>query len=192
MADLPSYVVINDVHCCNREILTTPAQKVSFPLSANDRKIAQMLVEKFQQEQHCAGLAAPQIGFNRRIIVFAAKDDPKLKKWRSDLSDTMDQTLWFNPVYQGLRDEKSLDYEGCFSIHGLGGTVARFQEIHYHAYDDQGHSIEGTAKGFLARVIQHEIDHLNGILFWDLVDPDQLLPIEIYRKRRSEALKQGR
>lgn len=191
VTDLPNYVVINNADCANREVLTTPAKEVPFPLSAEDQRIADLLVEKFRQEENCAGLAAPQIGFDRRIIVFAAPNDPKLKKWRPDLTDTMGETLWFNPSYNGLSDKKFSDYEGCFSVHGLGGPVARFGEISYRAYDTQGQVIEGKAKGFLARVIQREIDHINGILFWDLVAKDQLLPIEVYRKMRSDALKQN-
>ncbi|MGI4852306.1 MAG: peptide deformylase [Janthinobacterium lividum] len=192
VTDLPHYVVINNAECANREVLTTPAKEVSFPLSAENQTIVDLLVEKFRQEKNCAGLAAPQIGFNCRIIVFSAPDDPKLKKWRPDLSDTMGETLWLNPSYQGLSDKKFSDYEGCFSVHGLGGPVARFEEISYRAYNAQGKIIEGKAKGFLARIIQHEVDHLNGILFWDLIEKDQLLPIETYRKIRSDALKQGR
>ena len=189
MTDLPNYVVINNPECTNRKVLTTPAQQVSFPLSAKDQEIIQLLVAKFEQEKNCAGLAAPQIGFDRRIIVFAAKDEPGLKKWRPDLTDTMDQTLWFNPSYEGIGEKNASDYEGCFSVRDMGGPVNRFSKISYRAYDIQGNLINGIAKGFLARIIQHEVDHLNGILFWDLVEKDQLLPIEVYRKRRSEALK---
>ena len=188
-SELPEYVVINKPECHNRDVLTTPAHTVSFPLSSKDQEIIRLLVAKFEQEKNCAGLAAPQIGFDRRIIVFAAPDDPKLKKWRPDLSQTMGQTLWINPSYEGLGEAKFTDYEGCFSVHDLGGPIARFEEITYRAYDANGQLIQGRAKGFLARVIQHEVDHINGRLFIDLVEKDQLLPIAIYRKMRTEAMK---
>jgi peptide deformylase len=189
MNELPDYVVINKPECLNTQILTTPARTVSFPLSAEDQQIISLLVEKFKNEQNCAGLAAPQIGFHKRIIVFEVKDDPHLKKWRPDLTDTMPMALWINPTYTPLGSEKVTDFEGCFSVDKLGGEVARYKKIAYQAYDEQGRIIKGEAEGFLARVIQHEIDHINGTLFIDLVPSDKLLPIEIYRKKRSEAIK---
>ena len=189
---LPDYVVINKPECLNKEVLKHPAQSLSFPLSPEDQKMIEILVEKFKQEKNCAGLAAPQIGFPKRVTVFEVADDPHLKKWRPDLTQTLPFSIWINPSYEGIGTDKTMDLEGCFSVDDLGGTVARFNKVSWRAYDLQGNLSEGTAEGFLARVIQHEIDHLNGILFIDLVAPQDLLPIEIYRKKRAAALRQGK
>jgi peptide deformylase len=192
MSELPDYVVINKPECWNRNVLTAPAQPVLFPLSEADQHIIEVLITKFRNEKNCSGLAAPQLGFDKRIIVFEVQDDPHLKKWRPDLTDTMPMALWINPGYRGIGDEKVSDFEGCFSVNDLGGTVSRFKKISWQAYDREGHMIQGIAEGFLARVIQHEVDHINGTLFIDLVPEGKLLPIEIYRKKRAEAIKNGR
>ena len=154
MSELPDYVVINKPECLNRNILRAPAQTVTFPLSEEDRHIMDVLITKFRNEKNCVGLAAPQLGFHKRLIVLEVKDDPKLKKWRPDLMDSLPQSLWINPSYTGSGEEKTLDYEGCFSVDGLGGMVARFKKIVYQGYDAEGRLIKGTAQGFLARVIQ--------------------------------------
>ena len=86
--------------------------------------------------------------------------------------------------------EKHEDYEGCFSVENATGPVARFKKIHYQAYDLKGHKIEGTAKGFLARVIQHEIDHLNGTVFLDYVSPEKRMTKESYLEMRKKAIEQ--
>ncbi len=189
MNELPDYVVINKPECLNTQILTTPAQTVSFPLSTEDRQIISLLVKKFKNEPICVGLAAPQIGFHKRIIVFEVKNDPELKKWRSDLTDTMPMTIWINPTYTPLDEEKTVDFEACFSVDKLAGEVARYKKIAYQAYNEAGEIIQGKAEGFLARVIQHEIDHTNGTLFIDLVPSDKLLSMEIYQQKRAEAIK---
>ena len=77
----------------------------------------------------------------------------------------MPKTLWINPSYEPLGEEMHEDYEACFSVKDIAGLVRRYKQVHYRAYDKDGKLIEGKAEGFLARIIQHEIDHLNGILF---------------------------
>lgn len=190
-AHLPDYVVINDPACLNRHILETPAEPFTFPLSPQDLAILKTLEAKYDAEKNCAGLAAPQIGFPKQAIVFAVSDDPALKKWRPDLTDTMPKTLWLNPSYEEVGSEKHRDYEGCFSVAKVAGPVARYKTIHYQAYLIDGTKVEGTAHGFLARIIQHEIDHIHGILYSTLVPEGQLLPLEHYRRMREEAMKKG-
>jgi peptide deformylase len=192
MPHLPDYVIINDPHCANKDVLRTPAEALSFPLSEQDRAIIETLERKYDQEENCAGLAAPQIGFNKRAIVFAVLDDLQLKKWRPDLTDTMPKTIWINPSYEPVNQEKHVDYEGCFSVNGVAGPVERYKTIRYTALTPEGQEVQGIANGFLARLIQHEIDHLNGTLFIDLVPQEKLLSIEAYREKRAKALDQGR
>lgn len=172
---LPSYVTINDPKNPRAEVLRKPADVVTFPLSQENRDIIEMIGRKFDQEDNCAGLAAPQIGFDRRIIIFAALDDPELKMWRPDLTDTMERTIWINPTYEPVGEEKHEDYESCFSVKNLAGPVKRYKAIRYHAFTPEGTPVSGVAHGFLARIIQHEIGHLNGELFIDHVPPGKLL-----------------
>jgi len=102
----------------------------------------------------------------------------------------MPKTIWINPSYKPIGTEKHEDYEGCFSVENATGPVARYKKIRYLAYNQNGHTIEGTAKGFLARVIQHEIDHLNGKVFLDYVAPEKIMSKEEYMEMRKKAMQQ--
>jgi peptide deformylase len=170
-------------------VLITPAKRLTFPLTSEDQNDIKVLEAKFDAEKNCAGLAAPQIGIAKQIIVFAAPEDPNLKKWRSDFTQTMGKTLWINPSYEGIGEDKNEDYEACFSVLEMAGPVKRYKNIRYKAYTITGDLVEGLAEGFLARIIQHESDHVNGKLFIDYVPEDQLLKIDEYRKKRAAAIR---
>lgn len=186
---LPAYVTVKpDTLDQVPEVLRQPTQPLTFPLSVQDLKDISVLEQKFDQEEEgAAGLAAPQIGISKRIIVFAVPDDPKLKKFRPDLTQSMPKTIWINPSYTPLGNEQAEDYEACFSVEGVAGRVKRFQKIRYRASTPEGTLVEGTAEGFLARVIQHEIDHLEGILFIDRAEKGSVMGIEEYRRKHQEA-----
>lgn len=188
---LPSYVVTKPQLSSEvPSVLRALAMPVSLPISDEDRLSIDTLVLKFDTEGTCAGLAAPQIGISKRIIVFATPDTPALRIWRPDLSDIMTKTVWLNPEYEGVEEQGyHEDYEGCFSVEGLAGTVRRYKQIRYTAINEQGQEIKGVANGYLARLIQHEIDHLNGVLFTDIAK--DTFPIEEYRKMREEAVQRG-
>jgi len=164
------YVVSNDENCQNRDILTKPAEQVKFPLNNEDRKIIEQLIYQFRHEENCAGLAAPQIGFSKRIIIFSVPEE--VKDYRIDAFDTLPETLLINPTYKPLGEEKTLDWETCFSVNDYGGEVERFTHIYYEGFDANGNKIENEAKGFLARLIQHETDHINGRLYIHLLKPE--------------------
>ncbi len=185
---LPDYCVANVITNEYPSVLRKPAKPLSFPLSSQDLLDIRILETKFDKEINCAGLAAPQIGIAKKIIVFAAPLDPDMKKWRPDFTQGMEKTIWVNPSYEGVEPDKHEDYEGCFSVAEMAGPVPRYKKIHYKAYTIAGELVEGTAEGFLARIIQHEADHVNGKLFIDYVSEDQLMKIEDYRKKRAEAL----
>lgn len=189
MSSLPPYVVFNAPEAQNTDVLTTPAQALTFPLSEEDKESIRILTAKYEAETNCSGLAAPQIGIGKQIIIFAVENLPDLKKWRPDLEQTMPKTVWINPSYTPIGEDTHTDYEGCFSVHDLAGPVARFKTIHYTAYTPEGEKVEGTAEGFLARVIQHEVDHIRGRCFIHYVPKDQLFSIEHYRKKREKAMK---
>ena len=103
------------------------------------------------------GLAAPQVHLSRRIIIFRNPDIEDKEK--------IQITPLINPVFKPLNDEKDDDWEGCLSIPGMQGLVSRYKKINYYGYDIEGNKIETQAEGLHARVIQHEIDHLDGILY---------------------------
>lgn len=188
---LPSYVTTKPQLSSEvPEVLRLHAQPVDFPLSLQDREDMETLSMKFDIEGNCAGLAAPQIGISKRIIVFATPDSPNVRIFRPDFTDSMPKTIWINPTYEGVESEGyNEDYEGCFSVEGLAGTVQRFKQIQYTAYDSEGNQLTGTVNGYLARLIQHEIDHLNGVLFTDIAK--DTFPMEEYRRMRDEAIARG-
>jgi peptide deformylase len=184
---LPTYIILDDPHEKNVQVLRTPAKLLTFPLSAADKEDIQTLIAKYDQEESCVGLAAPQIGISKRFVFVNIPSDPKLKKWRPDLTDTMERTVLINPRYEPLEEEKDTAYEGCFSVKKVTGQVARYTSIRYSAWTPEGQEITGTVSGFLARVLQHEIDHLNGQCFVDHV-VGELLPMEDYIKMRAEKM----
>ena len=186
---LPDYSVVNLATNQKPAVLVTPAQRLSFPLTPEDINDVRILEAKFDKEENCAGLAAPQIGISKQIIVFAAPENQDLKKWRSDFTQYMGKTIWINPSYKGIGEGKREDYEACFSVLDAAGPVKRYNKIQYTAYTIYGELVESTAEGFLARIIQHETDHVNGKLFIDYVPKDQLMKMDDYRKKRVEALK---
>src|ERR1700722_6113839 len=158
---LPPYVVINDPLSENKDVLRIPAKKVIFPLNNKTRHVLKDLQEKFDLEDNCAGLAAPQIGYDQCIIILAVEEDEEIKKFRPDLTDTLLKSIWINPSWTPLTSDTTTDWEACFSVADRVGRVPRFTKISYEAWTPQEEKIEGIAHGFLARLIQHEIDHLN-------------------------------
>ncbi|HBN21960.1 MAG TPA: peptide deformylase [Holosporales bacterium] len=194
MTDLPSYVVINNDDQSQelRSVLRTPAQKIAFPLSPEDQESLKILEAKYDVEENCAGLAAPQIGTPKQMIVFEAICSPELKKWRPDFTQEMPKTIWVNPSYEGIGEELHEDYEGCFSVNDLAGPVKRFIKIAYKATLPDGTSVAGEAEGFLARVIQHEVDHIRGTLCIDKVPEGKLMSISAYREMRSQKMAEAK
>jgi peptide deformylase len=150
------------------------------------------LVAKYDAEENMAGLAAPQIGHSYQMIIFAVHDDPVLKRFRTDLEQTMPKTVWFNPSYTSLTPEKRKDLEGCFSVSKYIGPVERYTHITFKATSVEGKEITGEATGFLARVIQHEIDHLNGRLCLDDLEEHEKIDKEQYyaERKKKQALMQ--
>ncbi len=107
-----------------------------------------------------AGLAAPQIGENKRVVIFGFDSNS-----RYPAADPIPMTVLINPVIEALEDEMEEGWEGCLSLPGLRGTVPRYKKIRYTGVDQTGAAIDRIAEGFHARVVQHEVDHLNGILY---------------------------
>jgi peptide deformylase len=111
-----------------------------------------------------AGLAAPQIGVPLRVVIFGYAD-PSTRNPRYPDADPVPQTILINPVLEPLTDAMEDGWEGCLSVPGLRGVVPRIARLRYSGYDLDGRRIERVADGFHARVVQHECDHLDGILY---------------------------
>lgn len=190
-ANLPEYVVEDPIKCIHHDILTMPAQDLTFPLSESDKNDIAILEAKFDAEINCAGLAAPQIGIAKKIIVLALPDDPDLKKWRPDLVQSLPKTILINPTYEPIGSAQREDYEGCFSVQDVAGKVKRYTSIYYRGYTLEGKLVEDTAEGFLARILQHEIDHIHGKLFIDYVAPEKLFNMEEYRRLKAAAIQEN-
>lgn len=107
-----------------------------------------------------AGLAAPQIAVSRRVVIFGFEANPRYPD-----AKPVPRTVLINPVIEPIGDKTEEGWEGCLSVPGLRGLVTRHAEIHYTGYDQRGEPIDRTVSGFHARVVQHECDHLDGILY---------------------------
>ena len=107
-----------------------------------------------------AGLAAPQIGVGLRVVIFGVRSNPRYPH----VEDVPD-TVLINPEIEILGDEMAEDWEGCLSVPGMRGAVPRYRRLRYAGFDEQGRRIERAAEDVHARVVQHECDHLDGILY---------------------------
>lgn len=184
----PSYIILDDSNEENVKILKTPAEPLTFPLSEKDKEDIQTLINKYDREEGCVGLAAPQIGISKRFVFINVPETANLKKWRPDLIDTLERTVLINPSYAPLGEEKNLDWEGCFSVEKVTGQVPRYKAIRYSAWTPEGEHIAREARGFLARILQHEIDHLNGQCFVDLVEGEFLSTEEYIKMRQAKMM----
>jgi len=107
-----------------------------------------------------AGLAAPQIGVPLRVVIFGFEHNQRYPD-----AEPVLYTEIVNPILTPLGPETDEDWEGCLSVPGLRGRVPRYSRIRYSGFDPEGLAIEREATGFHARVVQHECDHLDGILY---------------------------
>ena len=107
-----------------------------------------------------AGLAAPQIGVGLQVVIFGVERNARYPD-----AEDVPYTVLINPVVKPLTEETEEDWEGCLSVPGMRGMVPRFSKIKYQGYDQYGNCINRNVDGFHARVVQHECDHLQGILY---------------------------
>lgn len=106
-----------------------------------------------------AGLAAPQIGVPLRVVIFGARTP------RYPDAEAVPYTVLVNPELKPLNGGLEEDWEGCLSVPGMRGKVPRYRRLRYKGFDLQGQPIDRTVEGFHARVVQHEVDHLDGVLY---------------------------
>ena len=147
-------------------VLAKVAQPVANPGAPDIRRLVSDMVETMI-DANGAGLAAPQVHVPLRVVVFQAPDgrsDPGLAE-DERFDHTAPLTVLINPEIEIVSGEREGGWEGCLSVPGLRGFVERPFHIRYRGYDLDGNVVARTAKGFHARVVQHEVDHLDGRLY---------------------------
>lgn len=139
--------------------LLTPAQPVADFASV---ELAHLLVDMrdTMYALNGAGLAAPQIGVGLQVVMFEVNANPRYPD-----AEVVPFTVLINPVLTPLSDAIEEDWEGCLSVPGMRGRVPRHVALRYQGYDAAGQPIDRSVSGFHARVVQHEVDHLQGILY---------------------------
>lgn len=141
--------------------------RVAEPVRAFDTpELRTLLADMFDtmRAANGAGLAAPQIGVPLRVVIFG-DDDAAARNPRYPDAPPVPRTVLINPVIEPLADEFEDGWEGCLSVPGLRGVVPRYKRVRYRGFDEKGRAIDRTVDGFHARVVQHECDHLDGILY---------------------------
>jgi peptide deformylase len=146
------------------------------------------LIEDMQdtmRELSGAGLAAPQIGVQQRVVIFGFTSSPRYPN-----AEPVPFTVLINPVLTPIGTTVEEGWEGCLSVPGMRGLVPRYAHLRYQGFDQYGQRLDRTVQGFHARVVQHECDHLDGVLypmrirdlrnfgFAEVLFPDQELPDE--------------
>lgn len=128
----------------------------------NTPELRILIDDMFDTMDHAngAGLAAPQIGVDLQVVIFGFDRNPRYPD-----APTVPKTVLINPELTPLGEEQDEAWEGCLSVPGLRGVVPRFTRLKYTGFDLMGGRIERVAEDFHARVVQHECDHLQGILY---------------------------
>ncbi len=137
--------------------------QVAEPVTKFNTRTLSMLVNDLldtMAKQEGAGLAAPQIGVSKRVVVFGLAANPRYPG-----EESIPTTVLINPVLEPLDEQMEAGWEGCLSVPGLRGEVLRYTHIRYSGLDQFGGKVERKVRGFHARVVQHECDHLDGILY---------------------------
>jgi peptide deformylase len=138
-------------------------RQVAAPVAALGTPELQALVADMDDTMRAldgAGLAAPQIGVSLRVVIFEVRANRRYPG-----VEQVPYTVLVNPVLEPLGDELDSGWEGCLSVPGMRGLVPRFRRLRYRGWSPDGSAIDRTVDGFHARVVQHEVDHLDGILF---------------------------
>lgn len=124
------------------------------------------------------GIAAPQIGINKRIAIIQV--DAEKCPYKN--AENIPTTVMINPTWKKLSDNTDIEYEGCLSVPSIRGKVERYTDIQVTYYTQEGKKIQKQVSGFTARDIQHECDHLDGIVFLDKVKPKEFATKEMIDK----------
>jgi len=152
-------MAIRDVLKMGDPRLLEPARPVADFASI---ELAQLIVDMHDTMRalNGAGLAAPQIGVGLQVVIFEVDVNPRYPE-----AESVPLTVLINPVLTPLSDEMEEGWEGCLSVPGMRGLVPRHVSLRYQGFDAAGQPIDRSVSGFHARVVQHEVDHLHGILY---------------------------
>jgi peptide deformylase len=137
--------------------------RVARPVTQFDTPELRVLIEDMFDTMEATkgvGLAAPQIGVDLQVVIFGFD-----RNTRYPDAPAVPKTILLNPVLEPLSDDMEDGWEGCLSVPGLRGVVPRHRSLRYTGFDEHGNRIERVAEGFHARVVQHECDHLQGVLY---------------------------
>jgi peptide deformylase len=137
-------------------------RQVAAPVAQFDPGLAALIadMDETMRSLHGAGIAAPQIGVSQRVVIFEVQENPRYPH-----VSPVPYTVLVNPQLTPLGNEMDEGWEGCLSVPGMRGLVPRYQRLRYQGFDQNGAAIDRTVEGFHARVVQHEVDHLDGILY---------------------------
>ena len=137
-------------------------RQVAAPVERFDAALSELLLDMddTMRAMSGAGIAAPQIGVGLRVVIFELRENPRYPH-----VSPVPYTVLVNPVLTPLGDEQGEGWEGCLSVPGMRGLVPRYHRLRYQGFDRDGQPIDRTVEGFHARVVQHEVDHLDGILY---------------------------
>jgi peptide deformylase len=161
-------------------VLKARAEPVSDPKSQEIQQLVRDMMETLE-DVGGIGLAAPQVHVSRRVVIFYVPAERRAAS--GEPAEDIPLTVLINPEIEPLSEEKASGVEACLSVPGLAGAVPRFTHIRYRAFDLQGRMFEREAKGYHARVVQHECDHLDGILYpMRMTDLSQLAFVEELRR----------
>ena len=133
------------------------------PVTAFNTPELHALIQDMQDTMNAmdgAGIAAPQIGVSLQVVIFGVGSNPRYPD-----AEQVPYTVLINPTLTPVGDEIEDGWEGCLSVPGLRGVVPRYIRLHYTGFDPFGEPMDRLVSGFHARVVQHECDHLNGILY---------------------------
>jgi len=161
-------ITIEEQQAPSLSALTNEAANVTFPLSAEDKEIIANMKDLLFAAQG-VGLAAPQVDVRKKIALIYIPESASLL--REDVR-TYPMHVIINPKYTPLeQDDLAHDFEGCYSVKSVYGKVPRYKTIELQYQDEAGTHFKKQVSGFYARVLQHEIDHLNGLLITDRLTP---------------------
>lgn len=150
----------------NYHMLKTRAENIQFPLNREDKDLIEAMKKKLYALGG-VGLAAPQVNSAKQIIAVYIPEEAQLLR---DNAKIYPMHILINPNYEPLPQARIIsDFEGCYSVSSKAGKVPRYDEIQLKYYDEEGNVHQQIENGFYARVLQHEIDHLNGVLITPIV-----------------------
>jgi peptide deformylase len=158
---------ISEIAQLGAKVLRLQAQAVTDSRSAEIQRIIETMQDTLSTTQG-VGIAAPQISISKRIIIIASRPTPRYPS-----APLMEPTVMINPAFQTLSDTREKDWEGCLSIPGIRALVPRYIEILINYTNQQGILVEARLEGFVARIFQHEFDHLQGKVYLDRVEDNR-------------------